>query len=322
MLRVPMRLGRGFLQDDETSGVLVAIIGHRMWQRDFDGDPTVLGRLIRVEGRTHEIVGVAPAGMLAHEDPSAPELWTLIPEHTRRERGHVGLKAVARVQSGTELAQVQGELDIVAERLVEEYPDFWIGRNDQPQGLIVLSDRVGRFPPGQRAELGTMLGMLVVIVSLLMLIACSNVANLLLARALRRRPEIANRLALGASRRRLVTQLLTESILLALLAEGLGLLVIHLISSALLAGGWLIQLPVDVDLGVDWVVVMFASGLALTTGVVFGLVPALQASSPSLVPALKGIEQGGKRRRFSLRNLLVVAQVAASVVLVKTRRTR
>jgi len=294
----------------------VAVISHRLWQQNFGGAVSVLGETVRIDGRSHEIVGVAPQGMLAHDEPFAPEVWTLLPERIRTQRGYIGLDAIARKVAGTTLPQIQGELDLVAERLVEQHPDNWIGQNELPRSLSVLSDRAGRFPPGQRMEVASMLAMLAAVVTLLLLISSSNVANLLLTRAWRRRPEIAVRLALGASRARLVSQLLTESILLALLAGASALLVIHAITTALLAGGWLIDLPAAIDLRVDWTVVGFAWTLSLLTGVVFGLVPALQASSPSLVTALKGTEQGERRRPFSIRNLLVVGQVAASLVLV------
>jgi predicted permease len=284
MLGVPLALGRGFLPEDTETGMLVTVIGYRMWERDFARDPSVLGRSIRLNGRLHTIIGVAPENMLAHEEPLAPELWVLVPEFERKERGYIGLKAVARPRDGVTLAQVQGELDLIAQRLGEQYPDGWTSHNGQQRGLAVLSDRAGRIPPGQRGQVAVMLGVLVAVVTLVLLIACSNVANLLLTRAWRRRTEIAVRLALGAGRGRLVGQLLGESIALALLSGGLALLLIHWIASVLRAGGMLVQLPAPIDLSVDWRVTTFALGLSLLAGVIFGLVPALQASNPSLTP--------------------------------------
>ncbi len=316
LLGVPLALGRGFLAEDIEAGTLVTVIGYRMWERDFARDPAVLGKSVRLDGRSHTVIGVAPVGMLAHEEPFAPELWVLVPEFERKERGYIGLKSVARLREGVTIAQVQGEVDLIAQRLAEQFPDSWTIHNGERRGLAVLSDRAGRIPPGQRAQVAATLGALVAVVTLVLLIACSNVANLLLTRAWRRRTEIAVRLALGAGRGRLIGQLLGESIVLALLSGGLALLLIHWIASALRAGGLLVQLPAPIDLSVDWRVAAFALGLSLATGVVFGLVPALQASNPSLVPTLKGLESGGRQRRFSTRNLLVVAQVAASLVLV------
>ncbi len=316
MLGIPMAVGRGFIPEDSDPGTLVAVLGYGMWDREFELDPDVLGSSIRLNGRVHTIVGVAPQGLRAHEDPTQPELWTLIPQHIRDERGRIGLKTVGRVRDGVTLAQVGSELNLIAERLVQEHPDNWTDRTGEGRGLAVLTERAGRLPPDQRTENVAALLMLTAVVSLILLIACSNVANLLLTRAWRRRTEIAVRLSLGAGRRRLVGQLLIEGVLLAVLAGGVGLVAIHWLTAALANGALIVPLPAAIDLSVDWRVASFAFGLALATGVVFSLVPALQASNPSLVPALKGLESGGRLRRFSTRNILVVVQVAASLILV------
>ncbi len=316
MLGIPITLGRGFVPEDADPGTLVAVLGYGMWDREFESDPNVIGSSIRLNGRMHTVVGVAPRGLLAHEDPTQPELWTLIPEHIREERGRTGLKAVGRMRDGVAIAQVRSELDLVAERLVQEYPDNWSDQSGENRGLRVLTDRAGRLPPDQRAENVAVLLVLAMVVTLILLIACSNVANLLLTRAWRRRTEIAVRLSLGAGRTRLVGQLLTEGVLLGLVAGGVGLIATHWLTTALANGALFVPLPTAIDLTVDWRVATFALGLALVTGVVFSLVPALHASKPNLVPALKGLESGGRLRRSTTRNILVVVQVAASMILV------
>ncbi|UCG87736.1 MAG: ABC transporter permease [Gemmatimonadota bacterium] len=318
LLGVRMPLGRGFIPDDATPGKLVAVIGHGLWQRHFGGDPAVLGQWIRLNGRQHTIVGVAPEGLLAHNEPIPLDVWLPIAEPIRDERGYLGLSLMGRMADGVTERHVQAQLDLVAERLLEEFPDYWTNYTGEPRRMTVLSNRAAGITPDQRAQVATTFGALAVVIALVLLISCSNVANLLLTRAWRRRTEIAVKLALGASRRRLVGQLLAESLVLAALAGGLGLLVIHWISGLLASGRFPIAVPTPIDATVDWRVATFAVVLTVVTGIAFGMVPALKASRPDLVPALKGLDVGTRFGRFSIRNLLVVAQVAGSLVLVLT----
>ena len=153
------------------------------------------------------------------------------------------------------------------------------------------------------------------LVAFVLAIACSNVANLLLTRASRRRTEIAVRVALGAGRRRLVTQLLTESVLLAGTSAALAFFLIHWVTDLFASGRLTLGIPATIDVGVDWHVALFAALVGIGTGIAFGLVPALQASRPDLVPALKGLSGPTRAKRFGARNLLVIAQVAGSLVL-------
>jgi predicted permease len=316
LLGVAMSRGRGFEAADAELDWDVVVLGHRMWQRDFGGDPTVIGSTLRIDGRPHTIVGIAPPGLQARNEPFVLELWLPVRRSWRGARNIGGLNAVGRMRTGASLEQVQAQLDLMAQRLVEEYPDLWRDYHGQAMGLAALSERAAKLPPNHRAQVVVVSAGLLTVVMLVLLVACANVANLQLARASRRRKEIAVRLALGAGRRRLVWQLLTESLILALIAGGLGLLITHVITDLFAKGRGPIQVPVALDLGVDPRVAAFSLVLAVMTGVAFGLAPALQTSRPDLVPALKGDESGRRGRRLSLRNLLVMAQVAGSLVLV------
>ncbi|MCZ6918630.1 MAG: ABC transporter permease [Gemmatimonadetes bacterium] len=314
MLGVSIPYGRGFVTEDAETG-MVAVVSHAMWQRDLGGAADVLGQSIEIEGRAYTIVGVAPAGLLSREIPVVPEAWYPIETKLRDLRGTRSLHMVGRMRLGVTVSQVQAQVDLIARRLFDEYPELWSTLLDEPQAVTVLSELEARLPPDDRGAVMGVLTILMVIVTLVLAIACSNVANLLLTRASRRRTEIAVRVALGAGRRRLVTQLLTESVLLAGTSAGLAFLLIHWVTDLFASGQLAFGLPMAIDVGVDWHVAVFAGLVGIGTGIAFGLVPALQASRPDLVPALKGLGESGRAKRFGARNLLVVAQVAGSLVL-------
>ena len=318
VLGVKPILGRSFLpEEDQTPGSHpVVVLSYTCWQKRFAADPAIVGRTILLNNHTFAVIGVAPKGFIGTEVAYAPEYWApmmmakVIEPGSRwlDSRDSNNLFMIGRMKPGVTPAQVKASLDAITLQLGKEYPAENEGRG------ITLS-RPGLFIPSIRDASITFAGVLMVIVGLVLLLACVNLANLQLARATSRRKEIAIRLAVGASRGRLVRQLLTEGVLLSLAGGALGLMLAAWINW--LVGG--IKLPLDValvfDLPLDWRVLLFALGLSIFTGVVFSLLPALQSSKPALVPSLKDDAKLGGFRRSRLRNSLVVAQVSLSLVL-------
>jgi predicted permease len=311
-LGIPMAIGRPIVPEDADSGEDVAVIGHAMWQRDFGASVDVLGRRIRVDGKSCTIVGVAPPGLnWLNEEPVEAAVWLPI-RPGRKDATWGDLRLAGRRRPEFTLAQVQAEFDVIAEGLAAANPEAWSDRSEQQIRVRVMTDLQSRFNfVGARAIASLIVWL--VLVGMIMLITCSNVANLFLTRVLKRRFEIAVRLALGASQWRLVRQLLTESVILFLLAGSLGLLLIHWLTR-LLAAGWG-PLPAA-DVTVDARVTAFAVALAVASGLVFGLAPALQATRPDHWNSLKGTDKIIRFKRFGTRNLFVLGQVAGSMVLV------
>jgi putative ABC transport system permease protein len=318
-------IGRGFLPDeDQKPGEkLVCVLGYGEWQKRFGGDPSIAGRDIDLNGRKFTVVGVMPQGFKGTNAIGAPALW--VPYMTYREttagflqeliqpdsrRGLVW-DVTARLKPGVTVTQAEANLKTIARQLEQEYPNDNKGRSVT---LIPLAQST--INPGFRSNLVMAGGLLMTIVGLVLLIACANVANLLLARAAVRQKEIAVRLSLGASRGRLMLQLLTEGTLLALVGGAAGLLLAYWAQSVL----WSFRPPFlqadAIDLHPDARVLLFTILVSLATGVLFGLAPAIQASRPDLVVELKEKTSAptGSNRPFSLRNLLVASQVALSLV--------
>jgi predicted permease len=314
MLGIPMAIGRGIVPEDADSVDQVAVIGHAMWQREFAGDSDALGQIIRINGRRYTIVGVAPPGLnWLNEEPVEATVW--IPISPRRKAPYAGqpLRLAARRRPEVTVAEVQAEFDALAAGLAEANPAAWVSRSGEQTQVRVMTDLESRINMSGGRTLASLL-MYLVLVGMTMLITCSNVANLLLTRALKRRSEIAVRLAMGAGRRRLVRQLLTESLVVFLLAGFLGLLLIHWVTQ-LLAVGWG-YLPIASDVTVDGRVAAFVIAVAVSSGLFFGLAPALQATRADLATALKDTGKTLRFRRFGARNLFVLGQVAGSMVLV------
>ncbi len=312
VLGIPMARGRGFLPEDVAAGGNVAVVGYGLWERDFAGDPQVLGRTLRLDGRAYTIIGVAPRGMTGLEDPRVLDVVVLTMEG-RYERRNFSQRVVGRLKEGATLERLQAELDGVAQAIREQYPDTWNRGGNDPRGLRAIPEVQARLPEG--APVALLVGGFLGLVGLLLAIACSNVANLLLSRAMRRGAEMAVRSAIGAPRRRLVLQLLTENLLLFVAAGVLALGLAHLLGRSLEAGWPALSVP-GMSLSVDGRVVVVTAALSLLTGLTFGLLPALHASRLDLLSALKGAPTGGRIRSFSLRGMLVGAQAAGSLVLV------
>jgi putative ABC transport system permease protein len=305
VLGVTPVLGRNFtVEEDRPRQDTVVILSHGLWQRRFGASPGILGQAITIDNRPRIVIGVMPPGF---QFPEVADLWLPLALDTQMwTRNDHGLGAVARLEPGVTLAQARAEMNTIAERIEVANPVT----ND---GMRVAVDNLRDSLTGAyRQALMILLG----VVGFVLLIACANVANLMLAQSMARQKEIAIRAALGASRARIVGQLLTESLVLGAIggALGLGLAVWGM---DLLLAAIPVDLPFWMKFDLDGRVLAFTLGISLATGIVFGVLPALAVSKPDLNEALK---EGGRgpssgRGRHRLRNLLVVSEVALSFVL-------
>ncbi|MGH9970964.1 MAG: ABC transporter permease [Pyrinomonadaceae bacterium] len=310
--------GRTFLPEEDRTRLShpVAVVSYGCWQRRFGADPDLVGKEVLLNNHPFRIIGIAPEGFKGTEFVYTPEMWIPVAMLEWAEPGASWLDnrnsgnflAVGRLKPGVDAKQGEASLNLLALQLSKEYPDTNEGQTISvgPPGFIL---------PNIRGAVVSFTWILMAAVALVLLVTCTNLAGLLLARATDRRKEIAIRLAMGASRFRLIRQLLTESILLSVIGGAVGLWLALWIINALLAFKPPVDFPLALDVNVDWRVLIFSLTVSFLTGAVFGLVPALQATRPSLVTALKdtAAQRGGSRTR--LRSGLVVAQIALSLVL-------
>ena len=308
VLGVRPALGRDFLPDEgQPGGPRVAILSQELWRRRFGSDPGILNRQVVIDGESTAVIGVLPPG---HDLPSQSQLWLpLVWDFAPQTRGGHFLQVVGRLKAGVTQEEAQAEMETIAGRLERQYPDSNTGWTAI---LIPLHEVLVE-------EVRPALLLLLAAVAFVLLIACANVANLLLARVASREREIAVRTALGAGRARLVRQMVTESLVLFLAGGALGLLLAVWVTRALVAlYGKDLPREQEVGFGVlDGRVLLFTLGLSLATGLLFGLAPALSGSRGSFFGALKegGRAVAGGARGRRLRQLLVVGEVAVALVL-------
>jgi predicted permease len=313
--QLSMPLGRGFLSSEEKQHVIV--LGYSLWQRRFAADPAIIGKTITLSGLLFTVVGVAPRGFRGVDLVLDPEFWVPLGNveqlavniSDRNSRIFHWLGVIGRVKPGVSRAQVAAELGTLGANLAKSYPV-----TDKDNSISF--DSAGSLPQIDKRVALLFLGALSIVVLLVLCIAGANVANLLLAQGAGRQREMAVRLALGATRGQLIYQVLTETVLLALAGGVLGVILALWATSALSAFHLPVPIPLDIAVSLDWRVLLYAFGLSIGAGIVFGLAPAWAAARPLIASALKGedalVRPG---RRFTLSNILVVVQISLSLVL-------
>jgi putative ABC transport system permease protein len=313
LLGVRPILGRDFISEEDRVGHdQVAIITYGLWQRRFGGDPAIVGKNILLDEKPFTVVGVLPRGFSIFGTSRQFDVWMpMALDRAQLHREDHSVIVFGRLRKGVTLAQAQAEMETIKARLKQQYPAV-----DQQDGVRIVAfreDLARNIKPGLLVLLGA--------VVLVLLIACVNVANLVLARAATREREITLRATLGAGRGRIIRQLLTESALLALIGGALGVLLayggLHLLRLALPSEGGYGEIPHSEWLGIDGMVLAFTFVVSVLTGILFGLAPAIQISRAELYESLKEGSHGsigGRRSRFT-RSALVIAEVAFSLLL-------
>ena len=306
VLRVNALHGRVFTnEEDQPGGTPVVVLSYPLWQRRFGGQMSVLNQPITLNGKSYTVIGIMPESYLY---PSRVEMWVpvgqLSDQPSWKSRGnHPGLYGVARLKPGVTFEQAEADMNNLAANLEKQYPDSNTANRVRMRPLLEI------FVSDVRRGLWVIFGA----VGFVLLIACANIANLLLARATARKKEMAIRTAVGASRWRIARQLLTESILLSLIGGTIGLLLAR----------WGVDLilymspdaiPRSREIGLDWMVLGFTIGVSFLTGILFGLIPAIQAGEVDVHETLKETGRGTSGRQW-LRNSLVVVEVATTLVL-------
>jgi predicted permease len=309
--------GRTFLPEEDKTPLShpVAVLSYESWQRRFGGDQDLIGKDVLLNNHQFRVIGIAPEGFKGTEMVYTPEIWLPAAMMEWVEPGANWLEdrntrnffANGRLKPGVDQRQAEASLNLLALQLAKEYPDTNEGQTVKivPAGFLI---------PELRGAVVSFTWVLMGAVGLVLLVTCTNLAGLMLARATDRRREIAIRLAMGANRLRLIRQLLTESVLLSVIGGVAGVLLAYWIIELLLAFKPPIDFPLRLDVAVDWHVLVFSLAVSLVAGAVFGLAPALQATRPGLSQALRETSAQGGAARTRLRSVLVVAQIAISLM--------
>jgi len=326
-LQIGMTLGRPILpEDDRTLGSEhVVVLSHALWKRRFNGNSGIVNQQVMLNGHSYTVVGIAPPGFYGLDRGIVSQFWVplsmteeMMPDLTdmaggRKNRGSNWVMLNARLRTGVSRARAAVLVNVIKKRLDDTY------RKDEKNHESLTLQSAGALIAGSITPAYALMGVLMGVVGLVLLVACANVANLLLARATGRQKEIAIRLAMGVGRRRLVQQLMIESLLLALAGAAIGFALAAVAARAISNFKLPLPFPIVFDFNVDLRVAAFTLGLSVVTALLFGLVPALRASNPDLVSSLKDSSPTlGREGRSRLRNSLVVVQVALSLVLLAT----
>jgi putative ABC transport system permease protein len=317
VLNVKAIRGRTFLPEEDKTKLShpVVVLGYEAWQRRFGGDPNLVDKDILINNHQFRVIGIAPEGFKGTEFVYSPEIWLTASMMEWAEPGATWLDdrnsknffGIGRLKPGVSARQAEASLNLLSQQLAKEYPDSNEGQSVKigPPGFIL---------PDLRGAVVSFTWVMMAAVGLVLLVTCTNLAGLMLARATDRRKEIAIRLAMGANRIRLIRQLLTESILLSFIGGLAGLMLALWIVKVLLALKPPIDFPLALDVGIDWRVLLFSLAVSVAAGAIFGLAPALQATRPNLVGTLKDTAAQGGAVKTRLRSVLVVAQIAISLV--------
>src|ERR1044072_7453622 len=335
VLGVAAQKGRTFSPDEDLvpGRNPVAVISQSLWQRRFNSDPDLIGKPITLNDQSLTVIGIAPSQYTGMIRGLGSEIWipaaTLptveksVGDRTLTSRGNRGLYMVGRLKPGATLAEARARFDLITRDMQAAYPEEWLSKSESGRtrvsAITVLPESETRLPPDMQSAAYGVFALVFVIVNVVLLIACINLAGMLLARAVTRRREMAVRLAIGASRSRIVRQLLTESVLLSIIAGAAGILLAFWFLNLILAA--IPALPegirVSLDLHLDWRVVIYTIAFSTITGILFGLAPALQSSKADVSTVLKDDSSlfTGFYRKSRTRMALVVVQVAFSLLL-------
>ena len=335
VLGVAAQKGRTFSADEDVVPRRnpVAVISHSLWQRRFNSDPELVGKTITLNNESLTVIGIAPPQYTGMIRGLASEIWvptammpavdTEVGDRILSSRGNRWLFLVGRLKPETTLAQARARFDLLTRDMQAAHPEEWLSKNESGRvrvsAITVLPESETRVHPGAQSAVYAVVGLVFVIVNVVMLIACINLASMLLARAVTRRREMAIRLAIGASRFLIVRQLLTESVLLSIIAGAAGILLAIWFLNMLVAA--LPALPegirIALDLHLDWRVVVYTIAFSTVTGILFGLAPALQSAKADVSSVLKDDSSlfTGFYRKSRVRMALIVVQVAFSLLL-------